>query len=222
MEIHGKTVEIFKAQKAQAPLVIVNSYQRSNGALYQTCKALDCPDFTLAEISGIAWNDELSPWAIAPIGEKDMPYGGQADVYLKLLLEDILPAVMKTLDSAPSYTAIAGYSLAGLFALYAALQSNTFQAAASCSGSLWFPGFAEYVKAAEVSKLPKTMYFSLGDREAHGNNQILNTVEDCTRDIATHFTEYGVDAVFEKNRGNHFKQVTLRTAKGLRWILERM
>ena len=44
---------------------------------------------------------------------------------------------------------IAGYSLAGLFALWAAWNSGYFRRVASVSGSLWYPGFTDYIRNNE-------------------------------------------------------------------------
>ena len=58
MTIHGKTIEIFKAENTVVPLVILNNYMKSNGEIYKKCKKLGCPDFTLVEISGLNWDDD--------------------------------------------------------------------------------------------------------------------------------------------------------------------
>lgn len=222
MEIEGKRIDIFKAENNTAPLVILNNYMRSSGDVYEKCKELGCPEFTLVEITGLNWDDDMSPWAIPPISENDTPCGGKADKYLDLLLNKIIPAVKAELNADPDTILLAGYSLAGLFALYAATKCDVFQAIASCSGSMWFPDFKEYIKKCDTSMLPKTVYFSLGDREAHTKNKILNTVEDNTREISDYLAENGINTVFEMKPGNHFKQGQLRTAKGIKWILERV
>lgn len=220
MNIHGKTIEIFKAENTVAPLVILNNYMKSNGEIYKKCKKLGCPDFTLVEISGLNWDDDMSPWAIPPISENDTPCGGKADEYLELLLDEIIPSVKAGLNNELQYMMLAGYSLAGLFALYAVTKCDQFSAVAACSGSMWFPDFKEYIMKYDAAKLPKTIYFSLGDREARTNNKILQTVEDNTREIEKHLAEHGINTVFELNKGNHFQQGALRTAKGIKWILE--
>lgn len=220
MNIHGKTIEIFKAENTVAPLVILNNYMKSNGEIYKKCKKLGCPDFTLVEISGLNWDDDMSPWAIPPISENDTPCGGKADEYLELLLDEIIPSVKAGLNNEPQYMMLAGYSLAGLFALYAVTKCDLFSAVAACSGSMWFPDFKEYIMKYDAAKLPKTIYFSLGDREARTNNKILQTVEDNTREIEKHLAEHGINTVFELNKGNHFQQGALRTAKGIKWTLE--
>ena len=220
MDIQGKTVKIHQAQIANAPLVVLNNYVQSGGEIYQKCLQLGCPDFSLAEISGLNWNDDLSPWAIPSVGGNESPFGGKADDYLALLLGSILPAVKAKLNSQPSSVMLSGYSLAGLFALYAATKCDAFRAVASCSGSLWFPGFREHMLSCNFSALPRTIYFSLGDREAHTRNPILRTVEENTREISRCLAENGVNTVFEMNKGNHFQQSALRIAKGIRWILQ--
>lgn len=220
MKIQGKTVNIFKAENTDAPLVILNNYRKSNGAIYKKCKELGCPDFTLVEVSDLNWDDDMSPWAIPPISENDTPCGGKADEYLALLLNEIIPVVKSELIAEPRSVMLAGYSLAGLFALYAVTKCDLFTAVASCSGSMWFPDFMEYITKYDTTKLPRAIYFSLGDREAHTNNKILQTVEDHTRAIEKHLAEHGINTVFELNKGNHFQQGALRTAKGIKWILE--
>lgn len=219
MIIDGKTVDIFKAKNAGAPLVILNQYARNNGAVCQKCRELGCPDFTLVEISGLDWNNELSPWQAPALGSDDSPFGGQADAYLGVLLEKILPAVRAELDGEPSALLLAGYSLAGLFALYAATKCDRFQAVASCSGSMWFPDFKETIMKCDAAALPDICYFSLGDREARTRNETLRTVEKDTEEIAAYLASNGKKTVFELNKGNHFQQNTLRIAKGIRWIL---
>ena len=220
LTIGEKMIDIFRAENAAAPLVILNDFKSSGNEIYQACKALGCPDFTLAEITGLRWNDELSPRAAEPLGKNEPPFGGKADEYLGLLLEEILPAVTAELDGAPRRVLLAGYSMAGLFALYAATKCKAFQAVASCSGSLWFPGFKETMLTCGASGLPRAAYFSLGDREARTKNEILRTVEDNTKEIAARFAAQGVRTFFEMNKGNHFQQGALRTAKGITWIVE--
>ena len=218
--IDNKTIDIFPAETPNAPLVLLNSYMRSNGSILKKSKEIGCNDFTLVEISGLNWDNDLSPWTAPPIGKDDETFGGKADSYLELLLSKIIPAAKGELTTKPKAVLLAGYSLAGLFALYAAVNSNLFQAVASCSGSLWYPGFSKYIKEQDPAVFPKYIYFSLGDREARTKNEILRTVEENTREISAYLSEHGINTIFELNKGNHFQQGELRTAKGIKWILE--
>ena len=213
MEINGKTLDIYQAKTPGAPLVLLNSYMRSRGDVFQKCGELGCPDFSLAEVSGLNWDDDMSPWVFPP-------YGGRADDYLRELTEAVIPTAKAALGTEPQRMLLAGYSLAGLFALYAATKCDLFEAVASCSGSLWYPDFRAYITACDAAGLPKAVWLSLGDREARTRHPLLRTVEDNTRAIAAVLSERGVRTAFEMNKGNHFQQATLRTAKGIKWILE--
>lgn len=110
---------------------------------------------------------------------------------------------------------IAGYSMAGLFALYSLYKTDRFAGAASCSGSLWFPGFSEYVHEHEFASATSKIYLSLGDREAKTKNPVMAMVEDNTRNIAELYSSQGCNMLFEMNQGGHFNDPELRTAKGI-------
>ena len=119
-----------------------------------------------------------------------------------------------------AFLGIAGYSLAGLFALYAAYRCAAFDRIASISGSLWFPDFMEYALSHEMPKRPEKLYLSLGDREACTKNSLLKTVQTNTETLAGHYRDLGCAVTWELNPGNHFRDAALRSAKGIRSILE--
>ena len=120
----------------------------------------------------------------------------------------------------PAYIALAGYSLAGLFAVYAMYRTKLFSRIASASGSLWYPGFMDYAKSNELAALPEKLYLSLGDRESRTRNQIMAKVEQNTRDLHEYYKSLGIDTIFELNEGNHFKDAGLRIAKAITWITD--
>ncbi|MDY2610537.1 MAG: alpha/beta hydrolase-fold protein [Oscillospiraceae bacterium] len=62
---------------------------------------------------------------------------------MRLLTEKLIPAAEKEINEVPRWRGIAGYSLAGLFALYAIYQTDLFSRVGSMSGSLGFPGIKE-------------------------------------------------------------------------------
>ena len=88
------------------------------------------------------------------------------------------------------------------------------------SGSLCFHDFMEYCKRNEQRKLPDKIYFSLGDKEANTRNSILKTVEDNTRVLSEYFKKLGSEVILELNKGNHFTDTILRSAKGIKAILQ--
>ena len=75
------------------------------------------------------------------------------------------------------------------------------------------------MKEHTVRRNPDKIYFSLGDKEAASARGIMQTVFVRTRQIEEKFRKDGIHTILEMNRGNHFKQVPERIAKGIRWLL---
>ena len=220
MTIANKEITIYPANDADSPLVILNSFGDEGKAVHEELQKMQTADFTLASIKITDWNSDLSPWAITPMYKNDEPFTGGADAYLETLTREIIPAIIAELGSKPSYIALAGYSLAGLFAVYAMYRTEMFSWIASVSGSLWFPGFMDYAKSHELAALPEKLYLSLGDREARTRNQIMAKVEQNTRNLHEYFKSLGINTIFELNEGNHFKDAGLRIAKAITWITD--
>lgn len=162
----GKTVCVFPAAEADAPVVYLNTFGDEGQKVYDALKASGCPPLSLVAISGLSWEHDMAPWAGAAAFKNGAPFTGSADAYLRLLTGELLPAVEWELPGTPRWRGIAGYSLAGLFAVYALYHTDVFSRAASVSGSLWFAGFREYVFSHEPKRPPDYVYFSLGDRGA--------------------------------------------------------
>ena len=163
----------------------------------------------------------MAPWDSPSTFKNADPCTGGADDYLRLLTEEIIPAAEKELGSVPRWRGIAGYSLAGLFALYAIYQTDLFFRVGSMSGSLWFPGMKEYIFSHEPKHWPDRMYFSLGDKESKTKNPILRTVQENTEEICAYYQRKGINTEFLLNPGNHFVQSVERTAAGIAWMLGR-
>lgn len=115
----------------------------------------------------------MSPWTIPPISKEDTSCTGGADEYLQLLIDEIMPEAESYVHGSIAWRGLAGYSLAGLFAVYAMYHTGLFSRIASMSGSLWFPGFKEYVSLHEIKGKPEHLYLSLGDKECRTGNPYL-------------------------------------------------
>lgn len=216
----GKKTEIFECGNPDAPLVILNTYGEEGKSVYLKCSELNTPEFNMAAVSGLDWDNDMSPWKAQSIVSGSESYAGKADEYLSLLTDRIIPEIINVLNGKPEYIALAGYSLGGLFAVYSLYRSSVFSAAVSASGSFWFPEFTEFAKK-EISKLKADcVYLSLGDREKFTKNEYLQSVQDKTQELHDLFEKHGIKTVFELNKGNHFRQTDLRTAKGIKWMLE--
>ena len=221
LEIESKTISIFDSENTGSPLVILNTYGNEGSTVWDECQNLNCQPFSLAAISNLNWNSDMSPWNNPPIYKNDDAFEGKADDYLSLLTEKIIPAAINSISGTkPAYIALAGYSLAGLLALYAAHKTDCFARIASASGSLWFPGFTEYVESNDFIRNPEYIYLSLGDTEAKARNQVLSTVQDNTEKLYSYWSEKGIAVKYELNKGNHFTDAAGRMARGIKWILE--
>ena len=145
---------------------------------------------------------------------------GGADRYLEELLDQILKEALARTDGEPEYLGLAGYSLAGLFAIYAMYRTDRFSRVCSMSGSLWFPDFREFALSHPLVRKPDRLYLSVGDREARSRNRMLQSVQDNTEFLADFYRKQGIETEYELNPGNHYQDAALRCAKGIAWILK--
>lgn len=165
-------------------------------------------DFLLAAFQVHDWNKDLSPWkAPAVFGREDFGEGAG----------DTLSEILNFCTDRTKKYYIGGYSLAGLFALWAVTRTDVFQGAACASPSLWFPGFEEYVRDHEI--LTENVYLSLGDREEKARNPVMAAVGDRVRAMHALLSDRKVHCTLEWNEGNHFRDSELRSAKAFSWVL---
>lgn len=203
-----------------APLVYSIDYHENGQLLLEACKQVGCNGFNLVTISGLHWNQELSPWEIETVVSKNDRFTGGAPDLLPLLIDEIVPQVERLLDAPPAWRCLAGYSLGGLFAVWSAFQCDKFDRILSASGSMWYPGWLEYAREHQVAGALQGAYLSVGEQESTSRNAVLQTVGERTQAIATLLAERGIPAKFELNPGNHFKNPPLRVVKGIKWLLE--
>ena len=216
-----KVVDIFPSTETTAPIIYLNTFSGKGQKIYEAVRAANYPQFTLVAISDLDWNHDMVPWDSPSAFKNAEPCTGGADDYLRLLTEEIIPTAEREIAGVPRWRGIAGYSLAGLFALYAIYQTDLFSRVGSMSGSLWFPSMKEYIFSHEPKRLPDYMYFSLGDKESKTRNPILRSVRQNTEEIQSFFQDKGIDTVFRLNPGNHYDHAAERTAAGLCWLLSR-
>ena len=217
--IKDKEITLYKSTDKNAPLIVFNTFEGDGEDVYQALQNMGCTFLNLLVVGNIDWNHDMSPWYMPSIYSKEKSFSGGADEYLRLLIDEILSKAKELIEGVPKFTGIAGYSLAGLFAVYATYKTDVFDRVASMSGSLWFSDFIEYCKRNDCRKLPDKIYFSLGDKEANTRNPVLKTVQDKTIELSEYFKNLGSEVIFELNPGNHFTDTILRSAKGIKAIL---
>lgn len=173
-------------------------------------------DFLFTAVKVDDWNSDLSPWpAPSVFGKQD--FAGNAEKTLNMLTKDILPKLLSERGKKKNCF-LGGYSLSGLFALWAAGKTDLFHGIAAASPSVWFPGFLEYIEQSDI--LAASVYLSLGDKEANTRNPVMSTVMSAILETEALLIEKGIQSILEWNPGNHFKDPELRTAKGFAWLLK--
>ena len=211
----GKSSEV----KLSNPLLIIHCFSEEEEAVVKLLKGQEYFSFPLLCINNLDWQKDMCPWDSPALLKKEKDFIGGADEYLSLLEKEIIPKAVEILGEEPCYYALAGYSLAGLFALYAGYRSALFARIASVSGSLWYPGFVSFAKEEMLSKVER-LYLSLGTEEAKTKHAVLSTIERKTRELVEHYQSSGYCVNFELNPGNHFCEVEQRIEKGIRWIMK--
>ena len=166
-----------------------------------------------------SWERDYTPWpAQAPAGRA--PFLGGGPAFLKEIQAalEILEARLPILPGRES-RAILGYSLGGLFALWAFCAGKTFGAAASLSGSLWYEGWTEYL-TAHLPKQGGRVYLSLGKKEEKSGPAQMRLVGERTRETAGMFRAAGRfgEVPLEMHGGGHFTDIPGRWRRAMEWL----
>mgnify|MGYP002626476526 CR=1 FL=1 len=166
--------------------------------------------YTLVAFRINDWNVELSPWkAPAVFGSED--FGEGASKTLCYVLDELIPRFKG------NRYCLGGYSLAGLFALWAGYQTERFEGIAAASPSVWYPQWIDY--ASENRPFAKSIYLSLGDKEEKAKNPVMAQVGNAIRKQHELLAEQKINNILEWNAGNHFVDSDKRTAKGFSWVM---
>lgn len=169
------------------------------------------------------WNAEYPPWSAAGLNKKAPPFSGGAAELLRRAEGPIVDALRSTFGAAlsPERTALIGYSLGGLFALWAAGQTLSFRKFGSCSGSLWYDGWLDYARQ-HGPEGDARVYMSLGDKEEKARNPRMAAVGDNTRaTVELYSARLKQGALcYRLQEGGHFHNTTGRVQEAVRWLLK--
>lgn len=175
-------------------------------------------DWCLVTVKVRNWNNDLTPWKAGPVFGSE-GFGDGASETLKIILEDVIPVFEREYPSEGRRYYMAGYSLAGLFALWSAYETDRFDGAVAASPSVWYPGWIGFAESHEFRA--ERAYLSLGDRESKTRNQTMAAVADNILRQKELLEASGKDCVLEWNPGNHFRDADKRTARGMSWMLKK-
>lgn len=179
-------------------------------------------DFRFIAVHVDRWFDELAPWPAPPVFGKT-PFGNGATKTLDSLRQIAGEEQQRMAASVetPIKVIIGGYSLAGLFALWAGYQSDQpFDAVVAASPSVWYRDWLDY--AATHQPQSDAFYLSLGDREERSRTPILTTIATAIRRQQQLLEQAHIVNVLEWNPGNHFQDNGQRTAKGFVWAMKNL
>lgn len=210
------------------PLILWGMHPSEENALEETLaeidKAVPHTPFILLIYEVSDWNSDLSPWEAPAVYGKEPFIGFGCDTLQRLVydaLPDIKPILRKFYGNISiSSTYITGYSLAGLFALWALYETTAYDGAACCSGSLWFPQWDTYMDSHSLKK-PCSVYLSLGRKEEQTRNAAMAIVGDRTRtqEELLRNDPNCRNVILEWNPGGHFNDPGKRLAQGIAWLL---
>ena len=169
------------------------------------------------------WEIDFTPWP-APTLQGGRPFAdgsvlGGAPAFLHWVEGELLPVLGARFALDPAQNSVLGYSLGGLFALWAVCQSEAFSQCACLSGSLWYPGWVNFLKE-HAPKPPQRVYLSLGKKEEKSGPAVMRAVGDATRQSAGLLAQSlgSENTVLEWNPGGHFATALPRWEKALAWL----
>lgn len=215
----------YDAGREYYPVIYVNGEIPMEEILTDLVKFDRRTDFLLLSVKPESWNDDFTPWAAPAFRMGEDAPRGRADAYLSCLTEKIKPYVDTHYRTKPEpeHTALSGYSLGGLTAIYAIYKTSVFGVIASLSGSLWFDGFCEFMEREKPLRTDLRVYFSLGKKESRSKNLRMGRAAECTqraREILAEQLERSdryERVCFEWNEGGHFHDIEGRFAKAIVW-----
>jgi len=168
--------------------------------------------------------DDYTPWPLQASENMPMDFGGKAEEHLSFITTHVIPFCESEYGFASSAEkrVIGGYSLGGLFSLYAAVNTDLFRTVLSCSSSLWYPGFLDYLKEHPFKATHTKLYMSVGDQE--GTTATNLTAEQTSN---TMLLKNFYEPTFEPNdfkyileEGNHGNDIPGRAWRAVEWVEE--
>ena len=161
---------------------------------------------------------DLMPWPDANIS-REPEAGKHGQDTLQYVLLSLIPELQGRFGPLPII--FGGYSLGGLFALWASAQTDIFKAVAAASPSVWIKDWIPF--ARKHVPMADAVYLSLGDQEEHVKNQAIARVGDNLR------TQYSLlqeqlgpnQCTLVWEQGGHFNDNEGRLARAFTWCIEK-
>ena len=88
----------------------------------------------------------------------------------------------------------------------------------SLSGSFWYDGFVDWVKAQSIPAKKGRAYFLLGDKESQSRVPQFRKILTDTTEIVDFLSSKGINDFFEIVPGNHYQYGEQRLDRAFSWI----
>lgn len=221
VSIGGRKCRLFGAENPGC-ILVQPSARHENATLEaeaQQIAELSKVPFVLATIELEDWMADLMPWPDGNVS-RDPEVGKHAQETLNYVLMALVPELEQRYGSLPII--LGGYSLGGLFAIWASMQTDSFKAVAAASPSVWIHNWMPFAK--KHVPMANYTYLSLGDQEERVKNQAIARVGDNLRAQYELFqTQLGPEhSTLVWEEGGHFADNEERLARAFAWCLERL
>lgn len=221
VSIGGRKCRLFGAENPGC-ILVQPSARHENATLEaeaQQIAELSKVPFVLATIELEDWMADLMPWPDGNVS-RDPEVGKHAQETLNYVLMTLVPELEQRYGSLPII--LGGYSLGGLFAIWASMQTDSFKAVAAASPSVWIHNWMPFAK--KHVPMANYIYLSLGDQEERVKNQAIARVGDNLRAQYELFqTQLGPEqSMLVWEEGSHFADNEGRLARAFAWCLERL
>ena len=174
--------------------------------------------FVMAAFKIDDWHLQMSPWHDDAISRRE-EVGHHAEATLRFITHRLLPVLQQRFGDLP--VVLGGYSLAALFSLWAATQTDVFTGIAAASPSVWIDGWQTFASSHPI--LSKVAYLSIGRKEEHVRNLSMARVGANIR-FEQQLLEQQLgpnNTTLQWNEGGHFDHMDARTAQAYAWTINK-
>ncbi len=221
MTIAGRVCHLYEQASPQCLLVQpLGAHENDTlpNAIEEIAAASPMP-FAMTAWEIADWERDLMPGGDPAVSKRPEAGTGAVDT-LRYLVDGLLPWMKERYGELP--VVLGGYSLAGLFSLWASRETNAFAGIAAASPSVWIQGWPEYADSHPLHA--RQVYLSLGEREEKTRNRAIAQVGERIRnEHALLGRQLGEsNCALEWNPGGHFVDCDHRLARAFIWNIQRL
>lgn len=218
-QFHNLTLATAKADSNKVCYLLIPEGEKESFLRYidKAAKEHNC---SIVVLSGLNWNDDLTPWPAPGVFKQKKPFGGKAEDFLKVFLSEYLVDIEQSLGLVRPQRYLVGISLSGLFALWTITKTDIFSGIASISGSLWYDGFASWLDNTQQKNTSARVHLSLGNREKNSKDERMRQVEKLTEQVARTLADKSISVDYQLVEGTHFSPIEPRLELALKDLLQ--